>query len=66
MDTDTMPPPTSDMIEILARLYKHLGAERMEQLPDLLDEVASKTGYGAVKIILVDGRVVRLKDEKSY
>lgn len=67
MNKDSKPPPSDNgTMEIFARLNKHLTIERMILLADLLDEVTKKTGYGAVRIIIAEKRVVRLKDERSY
>lgn len=51
---------------IAERLVELLGLERYEQLADLLEEVEQETGYGHVTIIVSQGKVARLKAEKSY
>jgi hypothetical protein len=48
------------------RLLELLGAERFVQLPELIDDIRSDTGDGAITIIIIDTQVVRLKSEKSY
>jgi len=48
------------------RLCELLGAERVEQLAELVEEVTRETGYGNITIIVSQGRVARLKAEKSY
>jgi len=48
------------------RLVFLLGAEKMLQLAEMVEEVAQETGYGHVTIIVSQGKVARLKAEKSY
>ena len=43
-----------------------LTQEQVLLLTRLLREVLDDTGYGDVKIIIAEKRVVRLKAEKSY
>ena len=43
-----------------------LSQEQIILLTKLLREVLDDTGYGDVKIIIAEKRVVRLKAEKSY
>ena len=65
--SDTKPlPSTISAIIALAKLEEHLCTEQIEMLASLLDDVIGETGYGDVKIIIADKRVVRLKAEKSY
>ena len=67
MDTNPTPPPINTSAVIaLAKLEKHLCADQIEMLASLLDDVIGETGYGDVKIVVADKRVVRLKAEKSY
>ena len=66
-DTDTTPPPTTtSAVLALAKLEKHLCADQIEMLASLLDDVFDDSGWGTVKIVVADKRVVRLKAEKSY
>jgi hypothetical protein len=51
------PPPALEQL---------LSQEQMALLAKLLREVLDDTGYGDVKIIVAEKRVVRLKAEKSY
>ena len=67
MNTDQIPPPsTISAIIALAKLEEHLCTKQIEMLASLLDGVKGETGYGEVKIIIADKRVVSLKAEKSY
>ena len=66
MTTNSIPPSTVSAIIALAKLEKHLCTDQIEMLASLLDDVIGETGYGDVKIIIADKRVVRLKAEKSY
>jgi hypothetical protein len=43
-----------------------LNQEQIQLLARLIMEVLDETGYGDVKIIIAEKRVVRLKAEKSY
>lgn len=65
-----MPPPTNiSAIVALLKLEKHLCPDQIELLASLLADVMGETGYGAVKIIIVDGRIPSrggIKAEKSY
>ena len=63
---DNSKPSPAELAALIDRLENQLTIEGMKQLADLIDELVDATGYGAVKIILVDGRVVRLKDERSH
>ena len=49
-----------------ADLIDLLNSEQIQLLARLLTEVIADTGYGDVKIIIAEKRVVRLKAEKSY
>ena len=60
-------PPTSiSVIMALAKLEKHLCTDQIELLASLLADVIDDTGYGDVKIVIADKRIVRMKAEKSY
>jgi len=50
----------------IPRLEQLLTQEQVLLLTRLLREVLDDTGYGDVKIIIAEKRVVRLKAEKSY
>jgi hypothetical protein len=52
--------------DAVGRLLLLLGPERILQLAQMLDDVATDTRFGDVKIIITDGRVRLLKVEKSY
>jgi hypothetical protein len=52
--------------DAVSRLLLLLGPERILQLAQMLDDVATDTRFGDVKIIITDGRVRLLKVEKSY
>lgn len=52
--------------EAIKRLYLLLGAERLVQLTQMLDDVAADTRFGNVTIVITDGRIRLLKAEKSY
>ena len=66
MNDPTPQSSTISAIIALAKLEEHLCADQIELLASLLDDVIGETGYGDVKIIIADKRVVRLKAEKSY
>ncbi len=57
---------TKTEAESMERLCKHLGPKWTKMLADLLDEVATKTGYGEVRIVVADRNVVQMKEGKSY
>ena len=62
MDKSKPPQPnngSADLIDLL-------NSEQIQLLARLLTEVIADTGYGDVKIIIAEKRVVRLKAEKSY
>lgn len=65
MDTVNLD-PCADVANALQRLVQLLGAERVIQLSQMLEDVAMDTRFGDVKIIITDGRVRLLKVEKSY
>ena len=50
----------------IPRLEQLLTQEQVLLLVRLLREVLDDTGYGDVKIVIAEKRVVRLKAEKSY
>ena len=62
MDTDTTPPPNNGSVDLIHLLTQ----EQVKLLKKLLMEVIDETGYGDVKIIIAEKRVVRMKAEKSY
>jgi hypothetical protein len=51
---------------VVRRLAELLGEERLRQLVELIEEVEGDTRWGDVKIVIAEGRVQRLKAEKSY
>ena len=57
---------TDEVKNAMQRLLAMLGTERLVQLAQKLDDVATDTRFGDVKIIITDGRVRLLKAEKSY
>lgn len=54
------------MQRVVAGLLVQLGPERLALLLRLLHEVQADTGFGDVKIVVSDGRVARIKVERSY
>jgi len=61
-----MPAPTPELTEAIAALLAELGQDRLIQLAGLIADVEQDTQYGDVKIVIAEGRVQRLKAEKSY
>ena len=59
--TPTKPPPPK-----APPISELLDQEQIQLLARLLLEVIDETGWGDVKIIIAEKRVVRLKAEKSY
>jgi hypothetical protein len=59
MDKSKPPPKALPITDLLNQ-------EQIQLLARLLLEVLEDTGYGDVKIIVAEKRVVRLKAEKSY
>ena len=57
---------TDEVKAAMQRLLALMGAERLVQLAQKLDDVVSDTRFGDVKIVVTDGRVRLLKAEKSY
>jgi hypothetical protein len=51
---------------ITARLARLLEPRTLEELVELIESVTRDTGYGDVKIIILDHRVSRFRVEKSY
>lgn len=66
MNNTIRPPTNISAVIALSKLEKHLCPDQIELLASLLADVIDDTGYGDVKIIIADKRVVRLKAEKSY
>lgn len=61
-----MHPPPAPVTEAIAALLAELGQERLIQLAGLIADIEQDTQYGDVKIVIAEGRVQRLKAEKSY
>lgn len=61
-----MMPPPAPIDEAIAALLAELGQERLIQLAGLIADIEQDTHYGDVKIVIAEGRVQRLKAEKSY
>ncbi len=68
--SETRPPyivdNTPDPATNLERLTEVLGVDYTNLLIDLLVDVKSTTGYGAVEIIVAAGRVQSIKMVRSY
>jgi hypothetical protein len=43
-----------------------LSSDQIQMLTKILVDLRDDSGYGAVKIVMVDKRIVNLKVEKSY
>jgi hypothetical protein len=63
LDTDEKSHPNGSSFSLLAQL---LEPEQIKLLAELLIEIIDDTGWGDVKIVVAEKRVVRLKAEKSY
>ncbi len=61
-----MHPPPAPIAEAIAALLAELGQDRLIQLAGLIADIEQDTQYGDVKIVIAEGRVQRLKAEKSY
>jgi hypothetical protein len=57
---------TPEVNDAVKKLLLLLGPERILQLAQMLEDVATDTHFGDVKIVITDGRVRLLKVEKSY
>ncbi len=60
------PVPATDLNDAITSLLSTLGQERLIQLAELIADIETDTQYGDVKIVIAEGRVQRLKAEKSY
>ena len=56
---------TTDEARLLRYLMDKFGRDRLFQFKQLLDDVIT-TGYGDIKVVVVDRRVALIKVEKSY
>jgi len=48
------------------RILIRMKPEMFIQLSELISDVSSDTGYGDVRVIIVDGLAQQLKAQKSY
>lgn len=49
----------------LHRLPQYLTLDQLERLANALREITT-SGYGEITLVIVDGRVDRIKETKSY
>lgn len=66
MDNHDVPEPTEHDKAIAAQLFAVLGRKYAAQLLQAINEVRETTRYGDAVIVIVDGRVTRVKQGKNF
>jgi len=63
--TDRPVSMTQAQVRLMGQLLEAMGEERLSRLLELVTEVVSDSGYGDVRLVIREGRIVRFTIERS-